>query len=182
MLERLKYDYAANVTALDRHFRVEDSFDIIKKPLAVGRDELTFYYIDGFIKDAVMSKLMMHLVSLKGLGKPSPDAAKKFLDAHVPYVETELTENVSTMTTMMLSGAALMIGSSFGSKAILIDARTYPARSTAEPENDRVMLGARDGFVETLIFNTALIRRRIRDTALTMQYMSVGSASATDIA
>ncbi len=182
MEERLSLDYKANVEMLDAHFRVKDSFDIIKKPLAVGNDELTFYYIDGFVKDAVMSKLMMHLVSLKGLGKPTPDAARDFMHAHVPYVETELTESVRTMTTMMLSGAVLMIGSSFGATAIIIDARTYPARTTAEPENDRVMLGARDGFVETLIFNTALIRRRIRDTSLTMHYMSVGTASATDIA
>ena len=181
MEERLSLDYAANVAKLDALFRVKENFDVIKKPLTVGKDELTFYYIDGFIKDAVMSKLMMHLVSLKGLGKPSPEAAKDFLDAHVPYVETEVTENLRTMTTMMLSGAALMLGSSFGDKAILIDARTYPARETAEPENDRVMLGARDGFVETLIFNTALIRRRIRDTSLTMHYLSVGSASATDV-
>ena len=179
--ERLSADYAANVARLDALFRVKENFDVIKKPLTVGHDELTFYYIDGFIKDAVMSKLMLYLVSLKGLGKPSPDAAKTFLDAHVPYVETEVTENLRTMTTMMLSGAALMIGSSFGDKAILIDARTYPARETAEPENDRVMLGSRDGFVETLIFNTALIRRRIRDTSLTMHYLSVGRASATDV-
>ena len=52
---------------------------------------------------------------------------------------------------------------------------------TAEPENDRVMRGARDGFVETLIFNTALIRRRIRDVSLTMQYYTVGKASKSDV-
>jgi stage V sporulation protein AF len=43
------------------------------------------------------------------------------------------------------------------------------------------MLGARDGFVETLIFNTALIRRRIRDTSLTMHYMTIGEKSKTDV-
>ena len=43
------------------------------------------------------------------------------------------------------------------------------------------MLGPRDGFVETLIFNTALIRRRIRDTALTMRYLTVGKKSRTDV-
>ena len=69
----------------------------------------------------------------------------------------------------------------FGTEAILIDSRTYPARETSEPEGDRVMRGARDGFVETLIFNTALIRRRIRDCALTMHYQTIGSESKTDV-
>ena len=35
--------------------------------------------------------------------------------------------------------------------------------------------------METLIFNTALIRRRIRDPQLTMEYLQVGSTSKTDL-
>ena len=164
-----------------RHF-LEENFDIIKKTLAVGQDELTFYYLDGFIKDAIMSKLMLSFVALKGLGESSPSAAQKFAESAAAYVETDLCESLDTMIQMTLSGAALMIGSSFEDKAIIIDARTYPARSIGEPQNDRVMLGSRDGFVETLVFNTALIRRRIRNPNLTMSYVSVGSSSRTDIA
>ena len=179
-MNRLSKDYRKNVALLDRLLRVKENFDIIKKPLAMGRDELTFYYIDGFVKDAVMQKMMIYFLSVGKLGEGA-DAAQTFLDAHVPYVETELCESVDTLTQMMLSGAVVMLGSSFGDRAILIDARTYPARETSEPQNDRVMLGARDGFVETLIFNTALIRRRIRDTSLTMKYITVGEKSRTDV-
>ena len=180
-MKRLSADYEVNVSMLDRLLRVEDNFDIIKKPLAVGHDELTFYYIDGFIKDAIMSKLMLSFVSLKGIGKKSPDAAKNFIESCAAYVETDLCESVDTMVQMVMSGAALVLGSSFEDKAIIIDARTYPARSIGEPQNDRVMLGARDGFVESLIFNTALIRRRIRDTGLTMKHFTVGERSKTDV-
>ena len=74
-----------------------------------------------------------------------------------------------------------MLGSSFGSEAILVDSRTYPARQTAEPEGDRVMRGSRDGFVETLIFNTALIRRRVRNPALSMKYFKIGRDSGSDV-
>ena len=180
-MKRLSADYKQNVATLDNLLRVENSFDIIKKAVAVGSDELMFYYIDGFIKDGVMSKLMLSFVALKGLGKPSADAAKDFAKKYTAYVETDLCESVDTMIGMVLSGAALVLGSSFMDKAIIIDARTYPARSIAEPQNDRVMLGARDGFVESLIFNTALIRRRIRDTALTMKHFTIGERSKTDV-
>ena len=50
-----------------------------------------------------------------------------------------------------------------------------------EPEDERVLRGSRDGFVETLIFNTALIRRKIRDSHLRMEYHSVGETSKTDV-
>ena len=122
-MKRLSDDYKSNVNYLDTLFRVKENFDIIKKVLTVGKDELTLYYIDGFVKDAVMGKMMIYFLSLEGLGEGA-NAAQAFLDAHVPYVETDLCESVETMTQMMLSGAVVMLGSRFGAKAILIDART----------------------------------------------------------
>ena len=153
------------------------SFDILKKTLTLKDGELTLYYIDGFTKDANLQKLMMHFLSLKKL----PPSANDFCDGALPYIETDVTRDAGRMIQMVLSGGALMLGSTFDDSAILIDTRTYPARETAEPEGDRVMRGSRDGFVETLIFNTALIRRRIRDPHLTMQHFSVGDASVSDV-
>ncbi len=192
--KRLSADYKQNVALMDSILRTEDNFDIIKKTLTIGDDEMTLYYIDGFVKDTVMSKLMIYLISLKGLGKGADGShaegergrearlvVEDFINAHVPYVETDSTDKVETMVQMVMSGATLALGTTFGEFAIIIDARTYPARETGEPEGDKVMRGARDGFVETLIFNTALIRRRIRNPQLTMSYLTVGGSSKTDI-
>ena len=191
---RLTGDYQRNVRLIDEILHVDDNFDLIKKVLTVGKDELTLYYIDGFVKDAVMSKLMIYLLSLKGLSgssdgspqrgddnKPSRLVVEEFLRAHVPYVESDFLSELDGMIQMVMSGSTLMLGSSFGEYAIIIDARSYPARETGEPEGDKVMRGARDGFVETLIFNTALIRRRIRNPELTMSYLTVGGSSKTDV-
>lgn len=84
------------------------------------------------------------------------------------------------MITAVLSGSVLLIIEGY-EKGIVIDARTYPTRGMQEPEDDRVLRGSRDGFVETLVFNTALIRRRIRDAKLRMEYTSVGTSSKTDL-
>lgn len=185
---QLTEDYQQNVKMMDDILRVRDNFDLIKKVLCVGQDEMTFYYIDGFVKDTVMQKLMMHFLSLKGLtfnenhtSSETHNRAELFVNHALPYVETDVTDNVESMIHMLLSGATLMLGSVFGMHAIIVDARTYPARETGEPEGDKVMRGARDGFVETLIFNTALIRRRIRQPALTMSYLSVGESSRSDV-
>lgn len=132
-----------------------------------------------------MNKLMIYLLSLKGLCPQDTEkgsaAAHYFVTHHMPHVEAEVTEEADLMVQMVLSGAALLLGECFGKSALIIDSRTYPARSVGEPESDRVMMGARDGFVETLVFNTAMVRRRIRDPALTMRYVTVGSESRTDV-
>ena len=192
--KRLTGDYYENLRLIDGILHVDENFDIIKKVLKIGEDELTLYYVDGFVKDGIVSKLMIYLLSLKGLGGSADGSvgkcedgehpmliAREFMRAHVPYVETEISEDLDGMIRSVLSGATLMLGSRFGEYAIVLDARTYPARDTGEPEGDKVMRGARDGFVETLIFNTALIRRRIRNPELTMKYLSVGGSSQTDV-
>ncbi len=161
----------------DRVLRVSENFDMLKKVLTVADGELTLYFIDGFAKDAVLQKLMTQFLSVKKL----PKCATDFMQECLPYIETDVTDDADHMIQMVLSGGTLILGTTFGIEAILLDTRTYPARETAEPEGDRVMRGSRDGFVETLIFNTALIRRRIRNTTLTMQYFTIGRDSKTDV-
>lgn len=188
-MKKFAEKYSENIRIFDDIFCVDDNFDIIKKTLKIGADELTLYYIDGFVKDVVMQKLMSDFVSLKTL-EPNKDlfscndhrdAVLAFMECNVSYVESDVTTDIDLAVQMVMSGATLVLGSRFGANGIIIDARTYPARSTGEPEGDKVMRGARDGFVETLIFNTALIRRRIRNPSLTMSYITVGKDSRTDI-
>ena len=171
-------DYAENIRLLDGILSPDKSFDLIKRKLAVGKNEATFYYIDGFVKDDTMLRLMQIFTGLKQL----PPSAAAFSAQNVPYVEVETETDVDKAVLLIMSGGVCMVGETFGNEVVLIDARTYPVRSVSEPESDRVMRGARDGFVETLIFNTALLRRRIRDTRLRVVYKNIGKTSKTDIA
>ena len=105
---------------------------------------------------------------------------EEFQQKLLPYGEVDLEYKCESIITQILSGVSCLLIDGF-EKALLIDCRTYPQRSVEEPDKDKVMRGSRDGFVETLVFNTALIRRRIRNPNLVMQMLSVGSSSHTDI-
>ena len=172
---RLFTDYGQNIAYMSQKLRVEKSFDIIERHLTVCNRDMCFFYIDGFVKDGEMLRIMQYLLSQKEIG--SADQLEKKL----PYVEVELTSETRKIIRAVLSGQTAIFAESFSDTAILLDLRSYPARSTSEPESDRVMQGARDGFVETLVVNTALIRRRIRDPRLTMEHFSLGGSSETDV-
>ncbi len=174
-MEKLCEDYRLNVTELSARLRADESFDIIKRTLRAGGKELCFFYIDGFIKDSEMQRIMQTLLGRQDL----PDA--KEAELSLPYVEVERSSDMEKIVTAVLSGQSAILAEPFGADAILVDARTYPARGTEEPDSDRVMQGSHDGFVETLVINTALIRRRIRDTRLTMEHRNIGGASKTDV-
>jgi stage V sporulation protein AF len=172
---KLLENYSDNVGLISGLLRVEESFDIIERRLHIHEREICFFYIDGFVKDGEMLRIMQFLISEKKL----PGAEE--LEKTIPYVEVERVDRVSAIVRAVLAGQSALLCESFGAEAILLDLRTYPARDTAEPESDRVMQGPRDGFVETLVMNTALIRRRIRDPNLTMEHISMGGASDTDV-
>ncbi len=168
-------DYNLDTLLLRERLRVDESFDIIERHLTVCGKDMCFFYIDGFVKDAEMLRIMQYLLSLEKI-----ESAEE-LERRMPYVEVELTKDTHKIIRSVLSGQTAVLAESFGLSAMLLDLRTYPSRTTSEPETDKVMQGARDGFVETLVVNTALIRRRIRDPRLTMEHFCIGGASETDI-
>ncbi len=172
--------YTDRCKQLNEKLRLQENFDIVAKTLQVQDVHMTLYFVDGFVKDEVLEKMMEFLLKADMKTTVQQESVYVFCDRFVSYLETDVVAEEEKQITAVLSGSVLMIVDGY-EEGIVIDARTYPTRSMAEPEDDRVLRGSRDGFVETLVFNTALIRRRIRDTRLHMEYHSVGSISKTDI-
>ena len=180
MEELLSNQYENNTNTLNRQLHLDKSFDIVAKKLQIGGRKASLYFVDGLIKDDVMEKILEFLLSADGQKLSLCNTPESFCDSFIPYVETELCPVPATVATQVLSGTLALLVEGFSS-CIMIDARTYPVRGVQEPEDDKVLRGSRDGFVETLVFNTALIRRRIRDPMLTMEYTQIGTVSKTDV-
>ncbi len=162
-------------------FPFSQSFDLLERNIIIGGKKTVMYFIDGFVKDAVISKMMNFFLSLTPDKLSGINTAKDFSEHFVNYVEVTTESDFEKIKTFYLSGQAVMIIDGYN-EAIIIDARTYPARSTEEPEKEKVLRGSRDGFVETVVFNTALLRRRIRDPKFVAEIVNVGARSQTDVA
>ncbi len=171
----LSTDYNKNVALAEELLGYGKSFDILEKRLNAKGTELTFFFIDGFVKDGALQRVMQYLLGKNEIG--DAEACEKI----IPYVELSRESDADAIACAVLSGQTALFAESFGAEAIILDLRTYPQRSISEPETDRVMQGARDGFVETLIMNTTLLRRRIRDPRLRMIHFDMGGASHTDV-
>ena len=168
----------ANVDYINSVLPIKDSFDLLQRDIIIGERQSTFFFIDGFTKDDTMQKLMTSFFAIKKEDMPS--TATGFSKMAVSYVEVDVITDFDAVIRNILSGVTCLFIEGYEA-CIAIDCRTYPARSVDEPEKDKSLRGSRDGFVETIVFNTALIRRRIRDSHLVMQMFDVGRSSRTDV-
>lgn len=171
--------FRENIAYLEQILPVKESFDIVRRDMEIGERAATFYFIDGFTKDESMLKIMDSLFSVKA--EDMPEDGTTFARRHIPYVEVDLVQSFDEVFRNLLSGTTCLFIEGY-EVCFVIDCRTYPARSVDEPDKDKSLRGSRDGFVETIVFNTALLRRRIRDAHLVMEMTEAGQTSRTDIA
>lgn len=171
-------DLDTTISNLNNTLRVNESFDLIYRTITIGEKSACLYFIDGFVKDDIMQKLQDYF---SGLTKDDMNTDAHSFLKKLPYIEADITDSLDTFKTNIFSGVTGLIIDGFD-KAVLIDCRTYPARGVDEPDKDKVLRGSRDGFVETIVMNAALIRRRIRSENLTIKMTNVGSVSKTDVA
>ncbi|MGM0900076.1 MAG: spore germination protein [Bacillota bacterium] len=172
-------DIKENIAYLKESLGVDKSFDVIQLDVEYAEKEMAFFLIDGFAKDDILHLIMKFLANQKP-ETLQDDTLHKLLRTYIPYVEVETSDDLDEVTDKVLAGPTVLLVDGLN-QAIVIDARTYPVRGPEEPDTERVVRGARDGYVETIVFNTALTRRRVRDRTLRMEYMQVGRRSKTDI-
>lgn len=168
-----------NIKKIDDLLHVNDSFDLLKREMSVGGKDAVIYYINGFYNDGVMQRLQIFFAKIRP--EDAADDAQEFVNTQLPFMQADLYDDKYNVITLILSGVACLVIDGYD-KAILVDVRQYPARNVQEPEKYKVLRGSRDGFVETLILNTALIRRRIRSPEYMCEVVRAGDSSRTDIA
>lgn len=168
-----------NVKDYNDFFNVKDNFDILYRTFYIGDKLACLYFIDGFAKDEILEKIMEFFYKMKV--DEVPNTGHNMTKWKIPYAETDLLKDRKAIEKNLLSGVSVLFVDGYD-VAFGIDCRQYPSRSVEEPDKNKSLRGSRDGFVETLVFNTALIRRRIRAVDLTIEMLQVGESSKTDIA
>lgn len=177
----LKESLAENKTIMADVLPVGKSNDLLTRDFSFGGRSAALYYLDGFLNDVVMERMVSRLLDITPKQMEATTDLWDFVHKFITYTEVDVYAKTDDVVTQLLAGKSVFIVDGL-TGALVLDLRDYPARGVQEPEKERVMRGSRDGFVETLIFNCALVRRRIRDPKLIVEMHSVGSRSRSDVA
>ncbi len=159
---------------------LEESFDVTERKFIVGDKEASLYFTVGFVKDHILQLMIMDLQKTTASEMKVMPRAEDFIKHKIPSIELSQVYSSNAAATSILSGLTGLVVEGYEG-VIMMDLRNYPARGVEEPDKERTLRGSRDGFVESLVSNTALIRRRIRDPRLVFHMMDVGQVSKTDV-
>lgn len=168
-----------NIEYLNSIMGYGKSYDIVLRKFNLAGKEIAMYSVNGFVKDDVMALILRNLDQLKR-GDVSPNSLKKLFNEHINHIQVDVVDNLDQVIDGVLSGPLAMLIEG-EDQALIIDLRTYPGRSPQEPDLEKVVRGPRDGFVESVVQNTLLMRRRLRDPRLRNEVIQVGTRSKTDI-
>lgn len=177
----LSKNLTENIKAAEEIFPLRKSYDLIYRNLYLGDTPAYWLGINGFCRTDLLQHLFSDLQNPLFTQNKTIHDIRKYMDSKIGYAQTELTQDWDSIIKNLLSGTSILFLDGFD-QAIIIDTRTYPGRSIQEPDTEKVLRGAKDGFVETVLYNSALIRRRIRSPRLTFEMHTVGSESKTDVA
>lgn len=169
-----------NLSWVKRYLGYKESFDVLIREFEVAGKQCALICIDSFIDSTVLTLIMQQLESISSSDLEHP-TMNGLLNHAIPYIEVSPTSELDAACDQVLAGPAVLLVNGV-SHAVVVDVRKYPDRSPSEPSIERVLRGPRDGFVETLVFNTILVRRRLRDPNLRIEALEAGRRSKSDVA
>ncbi|KOR88689.1 spore germination protein [Paenibacillus solani] len=156
------------------------SFDVVFREMNFAGRNAGLLFLNGFTNDDILTEILTRLTYLKPEDVSNQQVLTEMMTKYIPHVQVERDTRLSKIINEVLSGlCALFIEDAHS--AILLDARKYPVRGLEEPDVERVVRGARDGFTETLVTNVNLVRRRVRDPGLHIEILKVGRRTRTDV-
>ena len=175
----LSDNYMENVRLFDQALGVGRSVDMVSRDYLIGGRRARIWVVDGYGLDETLERMGSFWLSRPGDALEGLRDMQDFANRFITFSEVDVGFDPEELVTSVLMGKTLLLVEGLRGGA-QIDAKSYPSRGVDEPPDGKVLRGSHDGFVEAVVPNMALLRRRIRDPHLTMEGLKVGRRSHTD--
>lgn len=183
MTTKNKYPISGNLAENEKFFKehvgLNTSFDLGIRKLYIMDYQVNMYFLNGLCDTAYIVQILNKITAISD-DEVDHVKFKEILENRIVNQSVEKIRTLDEVVDQLLSGLIVFLieGSDYG---IVVDVRSYPGRQPQEPDTEKIVRGARDGFVENIIVNTGLIRRRIRDERLRYEMLKIGERSKTDV-
>ena len=177
---KLYKDIDKNYDLITSKLKLKKSFDLLKREILIGERKSYFFFVDGLIDDDFMEKILSRCLSITKEEINATKNTTNFINKFIAHIEVDKENEINKIISNILTGFVAILIDGFD-EAIILDIHSYPHREIEEPTKEQSLKGSKDGFVETLTTNTALIRRRIHNENLIFESLNIGNKSKTKV-
>lgn len=161
--------------------RCENCADILIRPMRLGDEhkvDCLMVYIEVAVSnmmldDSAIGKMINHFWEIP------PEKIPEFMQNNsLGIADVQKLNDMNEVFGAILSGNAVFFIDGYD-KAMKISSRGYPNMGVSEAESEKVLRGSREGFSDSVKTNSALVRKRLRDTRMKVEEYQMGVRSNT---
>jgi spore germination protein KA len=170
-----------NVFQFKRAFRDDDTF-MFKFFTNMEQDDARFciLYINGMVDEKLIESNILQPIIQGTLPKNSKGNLEAILNQVILSNDAEKLYDTSKMIERIIQGDSLLLMDNC-SEALIISTKGWQSRSISEPEAEKTLRGPREGFVEPILVNLSMIRRKLKTPDLKFKFMTLGVQSKTKV-
>ncbi len=172
-MEKIGNNFPENISSVEKAIGYGVAYDVTRRELEIGGKKAYYYYLFCLTNDMLAEQVIDGYLSAE-----YAENAEAFAKAFAPVASTRVSDDINQIAFDVFSGDSVLIVEGYD-KAIVSDTKSIPTRSLSEPESDHVLRGPREGFLENLKENTALLRKRLKTKDLVMTRFTVGDFAPT---
>ncbi len=152
-----------------------DSADLVCRRLQVGQRPAALIYLKGLTN----SDLIQRGIADPLLNCKRSTSLQDILSC-IAVSDYSTMDDLHQALQQMLDGRVLLLCQGIAT-AVVVDVVKFPKRAVAEPATDAAISGPKDGFIEAIEDNLALVRRRLRTPHFKSKTMRLGVLSRTPV-
>lgn len=180
--EKVSADLELNLAALDKMFG--DNLDFIIRQMNVGPTgqlRIAIVFLETLTDKVFMSEYILEPISRIAFQREDIIHHPQRLIENFPSaIKIKAESDWKEMIKAFVNGHALLFIDGYD-QATVMEIRMWKERAVSEPSSESVVVGPREGFVESVITNVSLLRRRLRTHNLMMEAHPTGTTSNTTV-
>ena len=161
--------------------RCENCADILIRPMRLGEErkaDCLMVYIEVAVSnmmldDSAIGKMINYFWEVP------PEKIPEFMQNNsLGIADVQKLNDMNEVFGAILSGNAVFFIDGYD-RAMKISSRGYPNMGVSEAESEKVLRGSKEGFSDSVKTNSALVRKRLRDTRMKVEEYQMGVRSNT---
>ncbi|MCO1603278.1 spore germination protein [Desulfosporosinus nitroreducens] len=166
---------------------IGNNYDVVIREFTFDRQRqvnAALIYLSGMtdptiINESILKPLMFES-RLSINSAPKLDDVEMIRTTMLSVGEVNKSVNIDEILDSCLSGSTILLVNNCH-EALMIMTADWKSRSVDEPKTESVVRGPREGFIESLLTNTTLLRRKIKNSDLTIESMKIGQRTKTSV-